>query len=183
MKIDIREKRFGGKLIFSSFSLDIPPRSSLFITGESGRGKTTLLRMMAGLDRDYEGTIESEKAVMLFQEDRLVENMGVLSNLLLVTDDRKEALSLLERAGLKGEENSIVSSLSGGMKRRVSIVRLLLLESDAYLFDEPFSGLDSETKKTVAAIIRDKTEDKTVVVVSHTDEDADLLGCNQKITL
>ncbi len=183
MKMEIREKRFGDKLIFSSFSLSVPSPSSLFITGESGRGKTTLLRMIAGLDRDYDGTVEAGKTVMLFQEDRLVENMSVLSNLLLVTDDKAQALYLLERVGLKGEEKSIVSSLSGGMKRRVSIIRLLLLESDVYLLDEPFSGLDGETKKTVAALIREKTQGRTVVVVSHTDEDADLLGCNQKITL
>ncbi len=183
MKIDIKEKRFGDKIIFSRFSLDIPDGSSVLLKGESGRGKTTLLRMIASLDRDFDGTIESSRAVMLFQEDRLIENMGVLSNLLLVTDKKDEALALLERVGLKGEEKSILSTLSGGMKRRVSIARLLLLESDVYLFDEPFNGLDSETKKTVAALIREKTEGKTIIVVSHAEEDGVMLGCGMETAL
>lgn len=183
MKIDIKEKRFGDKIIFSRFSLDIPDGSSVFLKGESGRGKTTLLRMIAALDRDYDGTIESSRAVMLFQEDRLIENMGVLSNLLLVTGKKDEALALLERVGLKGEEKSILSTLSGGMKRRVSIARLLLLESDVYLFDEPFNGLDSETKKTVASLIREKTEGRTIIVVSHAEEDGVMLGCGMEIAL
>ncbi len=183
MKIDIKEKRFGEKIIFSSFSLDIPEGSSVFLKGESGRGKTTLLRMIAALDRDYTGTIESGRAVMLFQEDRLIENMGVLSNLLLVTDKKDDALELLGRVGLKGEEKSIVSTLSGGMKRRVSIARLLLLESDVYLLDEPFNGLDKETKKMVAALIKEKTEGKTIFVVSHVAEDGALLGCGREMAL
>jgi len=183
MKIDIKEKRFGDKIIFSRFSLDIPDGSSVFIKGESGRGKTTLLRMIAALDRDYEGTIESRRAVMLFQEDRLIENMGVLSNLLLVTDKKDEALLLLERVGLESEEKSIIATLSGGMKRRVSIARLLLIESDVYLLDEPFNGLDAETKKLVASIIKEKTEGKTIFVVSHADEDGALLGCGREIAL
>ncbi len=183
MKIAIKEKRFGGKIIFSDFSLDIPDGASVFLRGESGRGKTTLLRMIASLDRDYDGVIETGRAVMLFQEDRLIENMGVLSNLLLVTDKKDEALRLLERAGLGGEEKSILSSLSGGMKRRVSILRLLLLESDVYLFDEPFNGLDAETKRVVADLIKEKTKGKTIVVVSHSEEDGVLLGCDRETVL
>lgn len=183
MRIDIKEKRFGEKIIFSNFSVDILSGSSVLIKGESGRGKTTLLRMIASLDKDYEGEIEANDAVMLFQEDRLVENMSVLSNLLLVTASRDKALSLLDGVGLKGEEKSIVSSLSGGMKRRVSIARLLLLESDVYLLDEPFSGLDSATRSKVAALIKEKTKGKTLVVVSHSDEDGDILGCERVITL
>lgn len=182
MKVDIRKKCFGDKTIFSDFFLDIPDGSRIFLKGESGRGKTTLLRMIAGLDRDYDGTIDSS-AVMLFQEDRLIENMSAISNLLLVTENRNEALSLLERVGLKGEEKSTVSSLSGGMKRRLSIVRLLLVESDVYLLDEPFNGLDSETKKSVAKLVFEKTEGKTVIVVSHADEDAVLLGCTSAVQL
>ena len=183
MRIDIREKRFGDKIIFRNFSLSVSDGERVLITGESGRGKTTLLRLIAGLDGECEGSIDFPPSVMLFQEDRLIENMSVISNLMLVTDGRKKAVTLLEKAGLRGEEKSIVSSLSGGMKRRVSIVRLLLLESSVYLLDEPFTGLDGETKRKTAALITEKTEGKTVIVVSHTQGDGSLLGCTREIAL
>ncbi len=183
MRIDIREKRFGEKVIFRDFSLSARDGERILITGESGRGKTTILRLIAGLDTDYDGKADFPSPVMLFQEDRLVENMSVLSNLLLVTDDREKALSLLEETGLGGEEMSRVSSLSGGMKRRVSIVRLLLVESPVYLLDEPFTGLDEETKRKTAALILEKTRGKTVIAVSHTKGDGMLLGCTRETAL
>lgn len=96
---------------------------------------------------------------------------------------KDEALLLLERVGLESEEKSIIATLSGGMKRRVSIARLLLIESDVYLLDEPFNGLDAETKKLVASIIKEKTEGKTIFVVSHADEDGALLRCGREIAL
>ena len=183
MRIDIREKRFGDKIIFKNFSLSVSDGERVLITGESGRGKTTLLRLIAGLDGEYDGSIDFPSPVMLFQEERLIENMSVLSNLMLVTAGREKAAMLLEKAGLAGEEKSIISSLSGGMKRRVSIVRLLLLESSVYLLDEPFTGLDEETKRKTAALITEKTEGKTVIVVSHTEGDGMLLGCTREIAL
>ena len=183
MRIDIREKKFGDKVIFRDFSFSVSEGERVLITGESGRGKTTLLRLIAGLDGEYEGSIDFPSPVMLFQEERLIENMSVLSNLMLVTTKREKAALLLEKAGLGGEEKSIVSSLSGGMKRRVSIVRLLLLESSVYLLDEPFTGLDDETKRKTAALITEKTEGKTVIVVSHTEGDGMLLGCTRETAL
>lgn len=183
MKIDISSKSFGNKLIFSSFSLNIPDGATVLIRGESGKGKTTLLRMICGLDNDYTGSIDHCDAVLLFQEDRLVENMSVLSNLMLVTDERDKALEMLDSLALKGEEKSIVSTLSGGMKRRVSIARLLLLERSMYLFDEPFTGLDDETKKRVASVIKKRTEGKTVVVVSHSDDSASLFDSSLIVDL
>ena len=174
MKIVIWSKCFGEKVIFKNFSLTIPDGEKVLVRGESGKGKTTLLRMICGLDNDYTGEIDHSDAVLLFQEDRLVENMSVISNLMLVTDDKNKALEMLEKLGLEGEGGSIVSTLSGGMKRRVSIARLLLLERSMYLFDEPFIGLDDETKKKVADVIKKATRDKTVVVVSHGDDAATL---------
>ncbi len=174
MNVVINSKRFGDKIIFKNFSLTIPDGATVLIRGESGKGKTTLLRLISGLDDDYSGSIDPNDAVLLFQEDRLIENMSVLSNLLLVTDDKNKARELLDEVGLEGEEKSIVSTLSGGMKRRVSISRLLLLERSMYLFDEPFTGLDDETKKRTAEVIKKRTAGKTIVVVSHGDDSISL---------
>lgn len=169
MKVEILNKHFGEKVLFNNLSLSFPDNETSLIMGESGSGKTTLLRMIASLDRDYEGKIETkeERATMLFQENRLVENLSVLSNLLLVTDDEKKAEEYLNEVGLKGEEESIVNTLSGGMKRRVSIVRFLLVPSSLYLLDEPFSAMDEETIITTSKLIKRVVENKTTVVVTH----------------
>lgn len=183
MNIEIKSKVFGEKIIFKDFSLNIQDGKVTLIMGESGRGKTTLLRMIAGLDRDYVGHIDDTGAVLLFQEDRLIENMSLMSNMMLVTDDREKACEILSELGLGGEEKSIVSSLSGGMKRRATIARILLLERKVYLLDEPFSGLDEETKRKTAEVIKKRTEGRTLVLVSHSREDGILLGASSVVDL
>lgn len=168
MIIDIRHKQFGEKKIFENLSLTIKENKISVMMGESGSGKTTLLRLIAGLDKDYIGKIEPlRRATMLFQEDRLVENISVLSNLKLVSDSVALMEKYLQEVALKGEEKSLVSSLSGGMKRRVSIVRFLLVPSSLYLLDEPFTAMDEETVKIVASLIKKVVIGKTVIVVSH----------------
>lgn len=184
MKVYIKDKHFGDKVIFKDFSLFIEDGTTAVVMGESGRGKTTLMRIIAGLDKDYDGFVEKNgKVALLFQEDRLVENISVISNLLLVTDDRERALLLLKKLGLEKEEKSNISSLSGGMRRRVSIARLLLLDFNTYIFDEPFSSLDEETKKRVSEIIREETKGKTIIVVTHTREDVSLFERGREIYL
>ena len=105
MRITIEEKRFGDKLIFSSVVFDIRKgmRTALrtALLGPSGRGKTTLLRIAAGLDDDFIGRVDDrpEMPGILFQEDRLSERVSVLSNLMAVTDDRQKALEALGKVG------------------------------------------------------------------------------------
>lgn len=183
MKIEIKDKHFSDKIIFRDFSLSIPDGKTTLIAGGSGRGKTTLLRMIAGLDNEYTGSIDAEDAVLLFQEDRLVENMSVKSNLAMVTDDESDIFVILKSLELEGEEKSIVSSLSGGMKRRVAVARVLLLKRKVYLFDEPFTGLDDETKKKTIEVIKERTKGATVVVVSHRLSDISLLGASYRVDL
>ncbi len=185
MKVCVTLKAFGDKVVLKDLFLDINEGKTTFIEGRSGVGKTTLLRIISLLDRDYEGSIDSPFCLIsiLFQEDRLVENISVMANLRAVTGDRVKISRMLSELGLKGEEETLIKDLSGGMKRRVSIIRALLIDYDALILDEPFSGLDGETKRRVSEFILRENRGRTIIAVSHESEDYDLLKGNYKIVL
>ena len=185
MRVEIRKKAFGSKVVLSGLSLTFPEGETTMIMAPSGWGKTTLLRIMAGLDLDYEGNIEDHggRSIILFQEDRLVEKISALSNLRALGKGKRECVDILSALGLEKECGKKVSELSGGMKRRVAIARTLLSEGERYYLDEPFSGLDDKTKEKTALFVREKLKGKTVVVVSHSEEDGVLLGVKNKIVL
>lgn len=184
MEVEHLYKSYGDKIIFSDLSLHIEEKSVTLIRGRSGIGKTTLFRLILGLEKPDAGRIEiNGKVSALFQEDRLIERLSVMNNLLLVTDDRKRASYLLAEASLDGEEKSRVSTLSGGMKRRVALVRALLTDYDILLLDEPFTGLDEGAKRNMASLLKKEVGDRTLIVISHDDEDCELLGSSNEIEL
>ena len=185
MKVNIKKKAFGSDVIFSDLSLTIKEGVTSFIMAPSGWGKTTLLRIMAGLDDNYEGTVESkcDNNIVLFQENRLVEGISVLSNLKALGVKEEDSIDVLSHLSLYEERNKKVSELSGGMKRRVALSRVLLLSGDRYFLDEPFTGLDDECKRETAFYIAKKLSGKTVVVVSHNKEDSLLLRAVDTLVL
>ena len=168
-------KSFDDKVIFENSSFKFPDNQITFILGESGRGKTTLLRILAGLDLNYKGEIDGmpEKISYVFQEPRLFGSLTALENVKIVSENSeesaKELLSLLE---LNDALNKKPDELSGGMKMRVNLARALNYNADLYLMDEPFSALDDETKKRILPNVFTFLNGKTVFFVSHNTEEA-----------
>ena len=174
-------KSFGSNIVLKDFSLSIPSGSALCLMGPSGIGKTTVFRLLLGLtvpEAGKVGVIAPMSAV--FQEDRLVESVSALSNLRLVTGRSKDAsnLRLLSVLGLNEEVQKPVKEFSGGMKRRVAIARALAVDFQFLLLDEPFKGLDEQTKRKTAQVIKSHSAGKTLLLISHDVQDAALLGAD-----
>ena len=154
----------------------------------SGAGKTTLLRILMGFTSADSGTLlglEHIRFSAVFQEDRLCENLTPISNLRLVspTLSKQEAAAALGGVGLSDCLTQPVRELSGGMHRRVAILRALLAEYDLLFLDEPFKGLDEETKALVIADTRRRCAGRTVLLVTHDPDELKVLGAVQTINL
>lgn len=175
-------KKFGNKEVLRDFSLRIKEGTSLSVMASSGKGKTTLLKILAGLetpDKGYIEGLENKRISMVFQEDRLCPTLNALSNIRLVCGKEIKETQIyheLEEVGLKGNEKHPVKELSGGMKRRVAIVRALLAPYDILLLDEPFTGLDNESKKKIIDYIKEKNKMRTIILVTHDHWEAEALG-------
>ena len=201
-------KSFGGKSVLENFSADLPAGSISALMAPSGSGKTTLLNLIAGLMPADDGSIvfdteESGNAhpvsfnagknddcrtvsfSAVFQEDRLLNEMTAESNVRLVNPSLSlsDTINAMAELGLRESTHQSVRELSGGMKRRVAILRAVLHDSDILLLDEPFQGLDEETRKTVISFLRKKAENRTVLLITHNKEDAEDCGAEQILHL
>lgn len=167
---------FGEKEIFSDLNLTLSTPGQYAILGPSGRGKTTLLRLIAGLEKPCSGRIirpEDARISFCFQEDRLLPWKTVLENIAIVSSDLDCARHWLSQVGLAGEENSYPDTLSGGMKRRASLARALAYDSSILLMDEPFRALDEQTHAQMLSLVRKVAKDKLLILVTHDEADAD----------
>lgn len=178
--IDIKNIFFayGEKKIFENFSLKIENGERICLQASSGKGKTTLLKLILGLEKPQKGEIVLDKNCRFscaFQEDRLLMHHTAKQNLTLFANE-KSSKEMLENLGLGTEADKYPAQLSGGMARRLAIARALLIDADVYIFDEPFNGLDDETKKKTANLINEICENKTVIMISHDISEAQLLN-------
>ena len=180
-------KSFDGTVVLNDFSYKFD-RGVYVLSEPSGAGKTTLLRILCGLEVADSGTVSKSpqaKTVMMFQEDRLLENLSVRANIMLAIqlhsqeqkqNARERITEALCAVGLEGTENKQVNELSGGQKRRVALLRTLFADADILLFDEPLKGLDEALKQQVIGFVRPFIESKIVIWVTHTPEEVKLLG-------
>lgn len=172
---------YGELQVLKDFNLTVSGGECVQLYGVSGSGKTTVARIITGLETADSGQIVvPQKISVVFQEDRLLENIDVLKNIRLVLTKEQYTFadSLLQEFGLYNIRKKRVSTLSGGMKRRVALVRAIAYGGDALVLDEPFNGLDHDNKKIAANIIkRDFLEqNKPVLLITHVKENAELLN-------
>ena len=179
IKIENLSKSYDDKQVFQNLNMELEEGKITCIMAPSGKGKTTLLRILIGLEKADCGTvtgIKEKNISVVFQEDRLCENLNVLSNIRLVQKEKIEIREGLEAVGLLDCCHQSVRELSGGMKRRVAILRALYAKWDILFLDEPFKGLDKETKERVIEFLRKSCEGKTVICITHEEKEAEALG-------
>ncbi len=175
MKIEVNDisKTYDGKQVLTNFNAVFEDGSKTVLTGRSGIGKTTLLHILMGLVTPDSGTVVLSGVTMncgvVFQEDRLLENLTAERNISLIRPAPEVAQI---RADLKElipdiDMNAPVSTFSGGMKRRVAIVRACLSDSDILIMDEPFTGLDDNARRDVLRYIEERRGGRTLIIASH----------------
>ena len=169
-------KKYNDKIVLNNFNCIFKNKSISFVIGKSGVGKTTLIRILMGLEVADNGEIigiNDKKISAVFQEDSLCENLSVLFNIKLVSENisNSQIENALELLDLKGCLYKRVRELSGGMKRRVAILRALLYDYDLLIMDEPFKGLDKGTKSKVMDFVINEINDKSAIIITHDIDD------------
>ena len=181
LEISHLTKRFGKKTLFEDLNLTLTAPAVLW--APSGWGKTTLLRILMGLELPTSGAVQGvEKVSAVFQEDRLCPQLTAVENVALVLPGpmdqyKKQIESDFQQLGLDGAALSLPArKLSGGQKRRAALLRALWAESDTLLLDEPFTGMDPETMKKAAALLKARCQDRKVLLATHDREAIEALG-------
>jgi NitT/TauT family transport system ATP-binding protein len=184
-------KSFDGTKVLDSFCADISENTA--IMGASGKGKTTLVRLICGLDKDFDGKIEfsfSPKISVVFQQDRLFDGFSAIENVTAVTGGRFDKDSVARATEIltsllisENEQTKAVRDYSGGMRRRVAIARALAVDSNLIVLDEPFKGLDEKTREVCAECIKAYSKDKLVVLITHDRDECALMGIKNVIEI
>ena len=171
-------KSYGGVEVLRDVSLTVTEGEPVCLMAPSGAGKTTLLRILMGLERPDRGKVTAPPGcrwAAVFQEDRLLEHLDAMGNLRFALGPALEperAAALLEELGLGETGTKPVRDYSGGMKRRLALIRALLAPSDALALDEPFTGLDTDSRARCLAAVRRLAAGRIVLLASHNADDA-----------
>lgn len=187
------EKKYGDEKVLSGFNLSIKDGETVAVMAPSGEGKTTLLRIIAGLEEIDSGEVlyngikrksanDSFDIPFLFQEDRLLEYMDGAGNISLFSKASNsrivEAAKSLELEDVFGKPTS---DYSGGMKRRTALIRTMLSDGNPVLLDEPFKGLDEEIKKKAAEFVVKEKRGRTLIMVTHDPDEVGLIGAEKVV--
>lgn len=194
LNVKIEHKSFGSETLFEGIHFEVPPGQIVALIGPSGVGKSTLLRMIAGIDTDYSGKVmvdgktptQTQVPGFVFQDPRLLPWETALGNLLAVKPDLPPATGrkLLAGVGLEAAEYLRPAELSGGMQRRVALARALAVSSRLLLLDEPFVSIDRKLAGELHMLLAGVVQQfgPTVILVTHDPYDAAALA-DRVITL
>ena len=181
LKIKNLSKAFENKEIFCDFSYSFSENGLYIIKGNSGIGKTTLLRIISGIDKKYTGLVANggyKNASVAFQEYRLFPTLTALENITFAVWEKAEDNNvseakkmLLELGFTEGDLSLFPHELSGGMKQRVSLVRAFLKKAPILILDEPTKELDSSLSSKILEIIKEEAKHRLVLMVTHTASD------------
>ena len=181
--IEIKQlsKSFGEKNVLDRLDLTLPLHEISCIMGESGCGKSTLAKILMGIYEADSGTVVGlpAKIAAVFQEDRLCEDFSALTNAKMAASrgvTRQQIEADFAALGLDGAQKTPARELSGGMRRRVALIRAMRSDAELIILDEPFAGLDEQTHASAAEYVRNVRGNRTVVVVTHDKNDVELLG-------
>ena len=189
--------RYGKKTVLDNFTATFPAGKFTAVMDESGIGKTSILRLAAGLipSKNFSGSINSgdAKIAYQFQEPRLFEWLTVAENIAVSLEGKgaslhspeltQKALDMLELFSLRDVADEYPSALSGGMAQRVALARTLVYDADLVLLDEPFRGLDESTRYDVMQKVRFALDGKTVILVTHDRSEAEFFAGENILTL
>ncbi|MBQ9780613.1 MAG: ATP-binding cassette domain-containing protein [Clostridia bacterium] len=168
--------------LFTDLDLTLSRGETKVIMGPSGCGKTSLLRLAAGLQKPTSGKIlrNTHRISVQFQEPRLLPWLTAVENVNAVLSDKKEtlptALEFLAMVGLEDAAHKYPAELSGGMAQRVALARALAFDSDLYLLDEPFRGLDQALRDRMISLVKEKVKHAALLLITHDTEVAERFG-------
>ncbi len=181
--------RYDGSTVFENLALEVEGGAFVVLLGTSGVGKSSLLRIVAGLSMPSAGAVAASDGMPLAgriaymaQQDLLYPWLDVIGNVMLGSrlrrerQDRGRALHLLDRVGLAARARALPAALSGGMRQRVAIARTLYEDRPIVLMDEPFSSLDNFTRARVQDLAAELLQDRTVLLITHDPLEACRLG-------
>jgi polar amino acid transport system ATP-binding protein len=181
IKVKNINKSFDGIKILNDISMDIVDVAIVGLAGESGGGKTTLLRCIQGLETVDSGSIECDRrACFMFQDFQLFPHMTVIKNVTYApvlkdkskkSDYKSQAMDILQALGIRDKAFEYPKTLSGGQKQRVALARSLMIRPEVLLCDEPTSGLDILTTAGVISLLRSVRDMGIAIIIASHDLD------------
>ncbi|POF27981.1 ABC transporter ATP-binding protein [Roseibium marinum] len=177
ISVDIKTKNYGQTRVLKDVSFELQRGQCLAVLGKSGIGKSTLLRLVAGIDHDFEGTVRRPEAMaIVFQEPTLLLWRRAIDNLLIIHPQLSEAAArdMLAKVGLGDKADMYPKQLSLGQQRRLSLARAFAGHPELLILDEPFVSLDEATAADMIALTQTLMRELTpaTLFVTHEKEEA-----------